>query len=368
MQRFRQREIKKILEFLPELYKPRDEKAFERYLVAAVPKIISSNIAQFHRGNALNFPLPEPVTYPDVYPIANIMEILGTYAYEHPIIAHVLETGCYGPCRISELTTRERFHSTHLYNELYRYYGIEEMMGVSLNEDAPGSDCLALMRDQCFSDPEKQMLGLLRPHLNRALQNARALSNVESELTQLNGAVASLARGLITLNEDGRVTLMTPLAFGWLTEYFERPPRPDALPDPVKRWFRTEKRKLIAKGESIPTPLSPLVAEREDKKLTVRLISDVNGDSLVLEETASRLSPHSILGQFSLTEREAEVLYWVAEGKTNGEIGTILSTSARTVAKHLEHIYQKIGVETRTAAATLVLEALTFQDSMMRNP
>jgi DNA-binding NarL/FixJ family response regulator len=51
-----------------------------------------------------------------------------------------------------------------------------------------------------------------------------------------------------------------------------------------------------------------------------------------------------------LTQREMDVLEWVAHGKTNRDIGEILSTSPRTVNKHLEHIYEKLGVETRTAA------------------
>lgn len=51
-----------------------------------------------------------------------------------------------------------------------------------------------------------------------------------------------------------------------------------------------------------------------------------------------------------LTPREMDVLEWVAHGKTNRDIGDILSTSPRTVNKHLEHIYEKLGVETRTAA------------------
>ena len=52
-----------------------------------------------------------------------------------------------------------------------------------------------------------------------------------------------------------------------------------------------------------------------------------------------------------LTRREAEVLRWVAAGKSDAQIGAILGISARTVQKHLEHAYQKLGVENRTAAA-----------------
>ena len=55
-----------------------------------------------------------------------------------------------------------------------------------------------------------------------------------------------------------------------------------------------------------------------------------------------------------LSAREAEVLRWVAAGKSDAQIGAILGISARTVQKHLEHAYQKLGVENRTAAANRV--------------
>ena len=58
-----------------------------------------------------------------------------------------------------------------------------------------------------------------------------------------------------------------------------------------------------------------------------------------------------------ITRREREILALVAAGKTNAEIGTILTISGRTVQKHLEHIFEKLGVETRTAAAVRALAA-----------
>ncbi len=59
--------------------------------------------------------------------------------------------------------------------------------------------------------------------------------------------------------------------------------------------------------------------------------------------------------RYQLTGREVEVLEWVACGKTNRDIGEILGLSPRTVNKHLEHVYVKLGVETRTAAASVVM-------------
>jgi DNA-binding CsgD family transcriptional regulator len=64
-----------------------------------------------------------------------------------------------------------------------------------------------------------------------------------------------------------------------------------------------------------------------------------------------------------LTLRETDVLEWVAEGKTNAEIGIILGMSPRTVQKHLEHIFEKLGVETRTAAAMWAFVRTPFEKS-----
>jgi len=69
--------------------------------------------------------------------------------------------------------------------------------------------------------------------------------------------------------------------------------------------------------------------------------------------TQTRLSKN-----FGLTTREAEVLAWLATGKSNRDIGSILDLSPRTINKHLERIHSKLGVENRTAAAAMALNAM----------
>jgi DNA-binding NarL/FixJ family response regulator len=79
---------------------------------------------------------------------------------------------------------------------------------------------------------------------------------------------------------------------------------------------------------------------------------------LVLTESNNGAAVEALSLQFRLTAREAEVLYWVAQGKTNRDIGDILGTRPKTITKHLEHVFEKLGVETRTAAAARVLGTL----------
>ena len=69
-----------------------------------------------------------------------------------------------------------------------------------------------------------------------------------------------------------------------------------------------------------------------------------------------------LMSALDLTEREAEVLYWVAQGKTSPEISIILGSALKTVKKHLQRVYEKLGVETRTAAALQASEVLSRHD------
>lgn len=95
----------------------------------------------------------------------------------------------------------------------------------------------------------------------------------------------------------------------------------------VAAHLRTARR--IRAAHSIPRPAAPNMQSLEGK--------------------------HHLAKRFSLTERELEVLHWVTCGKTNKDIADILGLSARTVNKHLEHIFVKLGVETRTAATSIAL-------------
>ena len=72
------------------------------------------------------------------------------------------------------------------------------------------------------------------------------------------------------------------------------------------------------------------------------------------EERLDIVDPQA-LKPIGLTQRESEVLAWVAEGKSNNDVGVILGIRSVTVKKHLEHIFEKMGVETRTAAVAFAI-------------
>ncbi len=88
---------------------------------------------------------------------------------------------------------------------------------------------------------------------------------------------------------------------------------------------------------------------------TLRVVGMSGAKELLVKVTAARQSTNEqqLADAFGLTGREAEVLFWLTLGKTNRDIGDILDLSARTVNKHLEAVFQKLGVDNRTSAAVM---------------
>ena len=87
-----------------------------------------------------------------------------------------------------------------------------------------------------------------------------------------------------------------------------------------------------------------------------RIREDKTGIGTMLMDGKAKDLPIEYMKFLGITLREAEILYWTAQGKTNAEISIILNISLNTVKTHLAHIYQKLGVENRVAAARLVIE------------
>jgi len=174
----------------------------------------------------------------------------------------------------------------------------------------------------------------------------------QKELRAFHACARHCDRAMIILNEKRRVRWMTEPARHCVAEFFgDLPQRTNRLPAPLERWI--EQRSLARRNKG-PAFRSSTAIERNGEQLVVRLMTDKQeGIQLVrLEKQRSAFSAGS-LERLGLSRRETEVLFCVAQGKTNAETGGILGLSRFTVRKHLESIYQKLRVKTRTAAAAL---------------
>ena len=159
-------------------------------------------------------------------------------------------------------------------------------------------------------------------------------------------------RAMIILKGKKRVQWMTEPARHCVAEFFgDLSAQANRLPKPLLQWIEQQSRERRNKG---PTFRSSTAMERNGKRLVVRLVTDrQEGIHLVRLEKQRQAFSAGSLERLGLSRRETEVLRWLAQGKTNAGIGAGLGLSRFTVRKHLEHIYQKLGVQTRTAAAAL---------------
>ncbi|OEZ29740.1 response regulator transcription factor [Variovorax boronicumulans] len=151
-------------------------------------------------------------------------------------------------------------------------------------------------------------------------------------------AVDVAGMGVVFVDMRGRIAWRSPQAALWL-HALEDPVAPGRLPASVEP--------ALAPGASIA------IGTATGMRLSVRNLGAAALGETMLLFAIQREGPAARLADAALTPRETEVLSWLAKGKTNRDIGEILGTSPRTVNKHLEHIFEKLGVETRAAAAAL---------------
>ena len=203
--------------------------------------------------------------------------------------------------------------------------GLEDSVGVRLPIAPPETARFSLDRGgRDFSARDCNVLEALSPHLVR-------LYRAHGVRRRLDAALAvheSSGAAVVLLEADGRVAFASSAASALLERYFGK--NGAVLPQQLSSW-------IAERGRGAPDPLRVEAGERT-------LVVELADDALLLEERRP----------LRLTPRERELLGLVSDGLTNGEIAERLWISVGTVRKHLDNIYAKLGVHTRTAAAAFL--------------
>lgn len=158
-----------------------------------------------------------------------------------------------------------------------------------------------------------------------------------------NGKQATPRCFLIVVTAAGEILFAKSGALRWLRWFYGRPVRVGVLPRRICRWLREGK---------TPNGQRSLVTPKGRSALFIRKFQPHPPDSIaLLLEMVPRVAGERSRRHRPLTKRENDVLRWIAAGMSNSEMADILSLSVSTVGKHLERIFQKLGVHNRTAAA-----------------
>ena len=189
----------------------------------------------------------------------------------------------------------------------------------------------------------EEMLARIRVHLANArlTQSARAALDVSG-------------RYLLAVNGVGKIMWATPQAQKLLSDALSADSDDDVvLPDPIPQWLDQARKGKPGSKAAIMTALPG----NEQLRLQYMGTLGTNEFLLRLAKDSGAETPTEFSSELGLTTREGEVLSWLSKGKTNRDIAQILGLSPRTVDKHLEQIYSKLGVENRTAAAAIAVNA-----------
>lgn len=193
---------------------------------------------------------------------------------------------------------------------------------------------------------------------NEVLARISAHLKTSRQMHQARGALDAFGQAAIAITpQNGKIVWQTPLARQWIQSYFfaENELSEFITPIPVLNWIEA-----AYQADADGKTLQPLTIIQSTKRLSFSP-ANIGSDEqwvIVLREESDAAQIEALMLTFKLTKRESEVLYWAIKGKTSRDIGDILSTSPRTINKHLEHVFVKLGVETRTAAASLAASKL----------
>lgn len=184
-----------------------------------------------------------------------------------------------------------------------------------------------------------ELLARMKVHLN----NARLTNSARK-------ALDATGQQLFTITAQGEIIWATPLTQSLFDQaQASETWRQNELPKQLCQWL-----------SHIPNIGQTYKLQQLSLPLEVKLIDNSKADEIVLKlinlegpSEAQRLQE-----KLQLTKRESQVLLWVGHGKTNKDIGEILTMSPKTVDKHLEQVYRKLNVENRTAAASIAIKTL----------
>ncbi len=202
---------------------------------------------------------------------------------------------------------------------------------------------------------------------------ARIGAHVQRSRAQLyaQAALSLDARAALIVDADGTIRWQSPQAAHQIAAYdagrndvgnvadanvsahsHAADPQPK-LPPPLRNWFID----WLARGAQSDA-VHEFTSGHVRRSASATPAPEPGEWIVILKETDDTVHRNALAERFGLTAREAEVLLWVSRGKTNRDIGDILGMAARTVNKHLEHLFRKLHVETRAAAAGVAIKTL----------
>ena len=367
------KDIQQLNQEIQQLYTIHNLDTFGLDTLKIIDRLVPADLPAFHSTHIPTRQMSGIALYHSIdFFTPKLTAVVQQHYSQHPIVEHMEQT-LHGAYKISDFVSQQEFYGLEgLYQQYLGLFGIEDQMTIFLPPDssissaslAPTDENLvgfALNRsERNFSERDRSILNLLRPHLFQVYSNAQKFRQLNQNTYQLQQSLDCL--GTIILNTEGRVISIAPQAIIWLETYFTKSSYYTQLPDLLWSWVKHKVDRLAQKSD-LPPACLPLRIQQNGRELSIRLVIESDARYLLLleEQTLSSFNSLELLG---LSQRETEVLHWLMQGRDNKYIAIQLRIKVSTVRKHLENIYLKLGVQSRTEAIAHALEKLGFLHSL----
>ena len=351
----RNADFRAVDRILPELYSQDSLDSLAVFIMRSIPAIVGSDVTSYTEVNpglgrsvgAMDSAASEAI-------FLEHKPAFERHVQEHPLIAHYFVNPDDGPRKISDFLSLNAWKRTHIYREFFTHFGLNRQMVVNLPSTNGTLTGIALNREsKDFSEHDRELLTLLSPHLRQAYINTAGHQLASIEANAARDALELVSQGVVSIGSDGYIVLINALASRAFEDFFPDYRTEDpSLPRELRDWLN--------ETENINSTHSTKFIDRSPGRLKLTLSPSDQGDTrtLIIERYIRGSHPNT-LSALGLSIREAEVLYWVAQGKQNAEIAIVLGISARTVEKHLQSIYRALKVDNRIQAAILAIQTLS---------
>jgi DNA-binding CsgD family transcriptional regulator len=373
METLNHKDLQNLHQGIQKLYTLDDLDTFRVNVLSIVTQLIPSELPVFHSTHIRTRRISSSFlpNFPGFTP--ELERAVHKYTDEHPITQHMPQT-LTGAYKVSDFVSEQELHSRKgIYQQFLRPLDTEDQMFLFLLNANPFS-WIELLKSEAnlvgialhrpkrnFTERDRLILNLLCPHLFQAHNNVQKYYQLQQKIDRVQKSLDRLCS--VTVDSQGRIKSIASQAAIWLQTYFEISTYADRLPDHLWSWVKYQT-SCLDNNKCLSLAPVLLKMQYDNRELTIRLIIEPlemmvdNRDryTLLLEEQPlSSLNSLELLG---LSQRETEVLRWVIKGKDNKTIGLQLSISTSTVRKHLESIYHKLNVQSRTGAISRALEKL----------
>lgn len=336
--------VSSLVKFTAGLHDHSTPITFAQHILSGIQPLIPSDYNSWVEILHAKPPKVAAVFSPQNPQATSLLPVFTQHLRGHPIYRHWQESGRYHiATRWSDVASWPEIERTSLYTEFYRPLGVRHQMMVGLQTKPSHFIYLALNRNRTpFSNQDCALLTTLQPHIAVALQSLLKKHRLLSALTSYATFMDTFGQGIICLAPDGHIRWTNKRARADLQTHFGWPSNATRLPTDLQK-------QLSPRPTGASSPPRSFSISSKHGLLRAHTVT-AKTDRYIFFQSGDR---HTFNGlkTFGLTNREAEVLGWIARGKSNDETAAILGVGPHTVKKHLERIYNVLGVANRTEAA-----------------